>query len=488
MVSRRHTRLSGASLNSNAPRQARSSLVQRAQSVASCIKESRAAIREKRANHIMERREINKFVDMAEKHVPKRDEIGNMDDIDRHLHLIKLTIACLLRASCTSRREIEQIVLKVMEQVNSGNVFDDDLTLEQTQARVGNFLLGNVQGISMVDTLVPVKFSETKELKKSFNHDWPLDSEFTSYAKIILDKKRAWKFVLCVRQKMTERLNKMIAPLFVVCPMLKKSVYDKAIGKAMTTMIGKYSVLENYPRLPESYLLEREFAFNTVVEVGLEQILKDWASHYYLDIPNENNDEALIGMLNSRAQHKGAASLNLHYQNLLQKIKAIRLVEEDNCSRISTFPYSQSTTTDIDDFDFSDPGALLEEKNEASHTMGEVAAGKHDGLDEVDSGIQPDLGEVAPGKGEVELVSSQDQPIPASQKYAWKASFDSDSDGSENLIEFIDDKEPKKAPLPKPTLPYMRNKRKRESTRSDPSAKRMKQDLYDGMPQLESLE
>jgi len=469
MAVRRHTRLSGASIAANPPRQARSSLVQRARSAATSINEARSVIREKRLNSIMEKREINKFMAMAEKHCPTRAEIAAMDHTDEVLHLTKLAVACLLRASCTSRREIEQIICKVMEKLTSGEIYDDDITLEQTQTRVGNFLLGKYAGTSMVDTLVPIKFSETKALKKVFNHTWPYDTEFTTFAKIVIDKKRAWKFVLGIRQKMTERLNKMIGPLFVICPMSKKSTYDKGVGKAMTSLLAKYSVCEVHPQLPEPYLLEREYAMQVVIGVGLEKILKDWGGHYFLDVNEVNNESALIGMLNSRAQQKGAASLNLHFLNFLEKVKAIRMEDEGTLQRISSFPYSQSKL----DVDLADLQA-----NE------KVDVGLEDKLvDNSENSTQsPPHISKSGGKADIETA------LPASQKRAWLASFDTDEESDIDLIELVESKE--KKILPKPQLPYMMNKRKRKRVTNeiDGPGKRAKSDVLDGLPDLESLE
>lgn len=425
MASTRHTRLSSSSLNAKPPQRKRSSLRKKAKTVASSLAESRQVAKQNRANALLEKREINRFLKMAEKHVPDLSEIEAMTDIEQVANLIKVAYAALLRASCTSRREIEDIVASVMRALKDGDVFDDDIALEETQERVGDFLLGKCDGVSMVDTLVPAQFNQTKPLKKVFNRIWPSDSAYSAFTKLVVDKKRFWKFVLGVRQKMTEKLNKGIYTLFVCDPISKKSIYDKALGKCGTSLLAKYSITENYETLPVPYILEREYAMSVVVETGLDRIIENWAGSYYLDMPHGNHDAAYVGILNARAVSKGAASVHLNFHNIFEKLKKIRLEESNISSDLGSFPYSQrGIEIPSDDDNFS----LLDKREDAhlNETQEDVAAP----LKDSDLSTQS-------SEGKTEL--------PVSQKRTWLASFEVDTEEDSDLIEVIPPKKAKKA-------------------------------------------
>lgn len=456
MVPGRRSRLSSAAMMQKPPQRKQSSLRKKAVAVASSLSRARTAAKQDRVNKVLERREIDKFLHMAEHHLPPIEEIESMTEVERALYMTKLAYANILRSSCTSRREIEDVVSSVLKAIQSGDIYSDDTAIEQTQTRVGDFLLGKSKGTSMCDTLVPATFDQTKAMKHLFNHVWGHDAEYTCFNKMTIDKKRAWKMVLGIRQKMTERLNKMIAPIFIPNEIFKKSAYDKAIGKQSSAILAKYGVVENFSTLPPAYLMETEFAMGVVIEVGLDKMIEEWAGFYFLEMPQSSIDSALIGILNSRAVIKSAGNINLHFSNIYEKLKLMRC-EDDTGDKtppeIQMFPYSQRGLHML-----SDKEDTLEDKDQIE-----------------------DDGESAPTKK---------KQLPISQKRAWLASFSDTEDESVELLEAIEEQPMRTKPkLLKPQLPYMKNKkRKREEDEKKKAAKKSKVDLLDGLPPLEDFD
>lgn len=469
MVQKRRGRLSNSELASKAPQRKKSTISNRALTLASSLSKSREEAKRQRANRLLEKREIDKFINAADKHVPNVADWANMEQIERERLILKAAYATILRSACTTKREIESIVISVLKQIKNGDIFEDVTAIEETQMRICAFLLGD-NGIPMTDTIGPRVFCESKALKRTFTKEWKADPEFTSYAALTVDAKLAWAFVMRLRQRMTDKLNRQVYALFKHEALAESSQYEAAIGKVMTKMIAEYSIESNHPSLPEPYILERKFAINVVVQVGLDSIVQDWASTYGRDLPTStrgNVENGLIGMLSSRAEYKGCPSLHLHFANLYEKIKKIRNITGDGDFQ-GTFPYSQGLIEDP--VEVSDNFEELEEVNDKRKDPKVV-----------------DLTEIEESSEEI----PRQPTIPASQKRLWEKQFESDS---EELIASLESPEPsmkeKSSKLEKPLLPYMMQRKRKQGV--DPEtrkrAKINEDDLLDGLPALEEFD
>lgn len=477
MSLRRHSRLSSSTLNSKPVRRLATSLSSRASTVAKSINASRKAAKQQRANKRLERREIDKFLGMAKNHLP--DDISSLSEDEKWSLVYEYLIATLLRASCTSKRDIEAIVVKVLAELNSDDVYKDVNNVSQLNERVVKFLLGGY-GTPMVSTLGPAKFDQTKELKRLLISDFADDPEFTAYEILSTNKKAYVNAALGVRQKASEKINTAIYKIFdnESGENDGDSIYENEARRTITECLKEYTFQK---QLPADWVIEREYGLNLIQNCKVDSLVSDWAAGYGVDMPTDGIEDGLLSFVSNRAIHKGKQPINYFAEILIGKIKRIRGanddVHEDSDGNVPAFPFSQPLMPHDDDV--SDV-----EKDVTESTSNNIDSARELTPEEV-------------------MEPAEEDPKSVLKKSGFKLS-NSFEDSSDDEIEIIDTPPRKKVSRPlfrkktfmpkeKPRLPYMDRGRKRKSIevgREKTEVKKPKvsvDDFMDGLPDLEPM-
>jgi len=468
MSLRRHSRLSSSSLSSKPVRRLSSALSDKAKSLTKSLNASRKIAKQQRANQRLEKREISKFLGMAKAHCP--DNITDMSENERWSLMFEYLIATVLRASCTSKRDIESIVIKVLSEMNNSDIYKDPDHVSQLNERVVKFLLGEYH-TPMVSTLGPSKFDQTKALKKLLYNDFAEDPEFTSYEVLSANKKAYSAAALSIRQKASEKVNSAIYKIFDSEGGAEnaESIYEKQANRTITDFLKEYSFRE---KMPKNWVIEREYGLELVQNCKADEIVSDWAASYGVDMPNVGVEDGILGFVSNRAIHKGKQPINYYAEILISKLQRIRgandTVDTQDDSDLQNFPFSQPLMDPEDD-------------------LGEC-------------GNEFSFAELTEPLREPSAEPSQvPKPSPKNRTFSRSDVFESDDD-----IEVLESPEKKHVPnartsqpvmvASKPRLPYMDRKRKRkynDSGRKQSSVKKSKEisieDFMDGLPELEPM-
>jgi len=384
--------------------------------------------RVQRSQENAERMQFHKYLEIAGRHMPSTDVLGNMPEPEFRRFIVGLIIAVFFRSACQSTSEIETLALKILGSLKSGEL--KSIEIEMVKSYVCRFLLGK-SGVDVMDTLQPAIFDATKDLKKVYTVDWSKDADFTCYFKV------DWELIKKIRGRLEEKLNQKIYPLFEG-RRGTKSAYDTALEKASQKLSSKYVAADS---LPKDFQLDYEFGRLVCKYVKLDKIVETWAADYGQNVPRKAV-VALPSILNSRAVHKQMKSISQVATEVINLLKTNREKAE------------AMHNTSL----FSQPGLFLSQFEEEEESL------PNDSLDEQTKQVL------------TLTLSSENE----------------DEESSEDLFADIFSTPPKTSAKPTfssdtfPPPPSLPKKRKKPTVRNDVPKKR-KTNVLDGLPSLESF-
>lgn len=282
-----------------------------------------------RKQKLAEKREINKFTDMATTHMPTKEEVAAAGT---SMYIIKLLLAILLRVSCSSRRDLKIMISSIMAEIASGDIFENELAMEGVGTRICGFLIG-MFGIDVVSTLVPATFNQIKALRKFFL-TWANDPDFLFYGALSVDLKELWRRVVRMRQQQSEKLKQLLEPKFLKSRS-GKCEYETAIEKTVKRMSCEWRCSSELP-LELNALSD----FGTAVSLQLDgpDLLREWASIYGRDVP-QKAILAIPAIISTRAEKRGYQGIFNAGAEVYRKV--IEMRKSDEASQITDDDFDQ---------------------------------------------------------------------------------------------------------------------------------------------------
>jgi len=411
---------------------------QRAKSLEEFLAQLEAAESVEKRQMTAESQQLSQYFAMALRHLPEPSILTDAPEDVFRKYMATVGLATFFRSACTSKNEIQAIVVQVLEGMKNSSLEAHE------KAELEGYIVDYYQGAYgsvVTETLGDFEFKGTKDLKRVFLDVWSKDPHFKCY------KKLDWtRDVLKTRQRIGEKLNGMIYELFA-SRRGKKSKYVEALTKASQKVQAKMIVCQE---LPLDYEIENTFGNEVCKMLDVWQILKKWTGNYNRE-PERRLKFIFPLMLTSRAVKKNKQAISDVAHDLIKLIKQNRkqdrLSEEDEES----------------DFSFSQPSLRLSQ----------IAASPPISQKRFQNEIQAMCDLTLPSSDEEstsDLLSTLEKQVPG---------FHRSMTNSKNTPTPTFSA---KAPLPKPKL-----NKKRTASGDRPSKKPKTSDvnILDGLPPLE---